>query len=682
MKKCILTLCTLLLLQVYLSAQFGAQDKEARNLYLLARTWGLLKYHHPDVKNCEHDWDKVLLNTLENLDGASQSEFRNLIEDMIDEAGPLSGYSDANLSFDKDELLYNIENRWYNTRALSLSVRTKIDRVHKKARESANCYLSTGGAGVADFSNEMEYDVGEYPDKYIRTLAVFRYWNIIDMFFPYKHLMDRNWNYTFLQYALPIIYAKDKTEYHLAFKQMIVQINDSHSFFISNTFNEWSGRYARPYAVRFIEGETVITRAIETNLISNIPKFEAGDIIRSINGKSIEEIRDAYRPYALGSNDPVIERDISRYMIYTTMVQEIVEVEKKDGSIATVSSKNDNQANISLHQSSNDNPSYKIIDTECGEYGYVDMGQLQPVQIPEMVNNLWSKEAIIFDIRNYPNGTLWPLHNYLYDTSMPQASFTVPNLQYPGTFFWIDVRLGSGNTRPTYQGKILILFDERTQSQAEYTVMGMEQHPGALKIGSQTSGADGNVTLLTLPGGITTYYTGLGTYYPDRRPTQRIGIVPDIEVRPTIAGIREGRDEVLEMALDCSLLDGGNNLPNQGDDVVVAKYGVDNNSTAFYDDILPIKDATPTYKDKIEYSLYPNPVVGDDILFISTQDEEANSIYYTLHNEVGRTVKTGQLSIDGVNHYYLPIEGLSTGLYTLSLRNGTSLSSQKFVVTK
>ena len=32
-------------------------------------------------------------------------------------------------------------------------------------------------------------------------------------------------------------------------------------------------------------------------------------------------------------------------------------------------------------------------------------------------------------------------------------------------------------------------------------------------------------------------------------PTQRIGIVPDVKVRPTIAGIREGRDEVLEEAL-------------------------------------------------------------------------------------------------------------------------------------
>jgi len=35
----------------------------------------------------------------------------------------------------------------------------------------------------------------------------------------------------------------------------------------------------------------------------------------------------------------------------------------------------------------------------------------------------------------------------------------------------------------------------------------------------------------------------------DGKPTQRIGIIPDVEVRPTIAGIRAGRDEVLEAAV-------------------------------------------------------------------------------------------------------------------------------------
>ena len=43
--------------------------------------------------------------------------------------------------------------------------------------------------------------------------------------------------------------------------------------------------------------------------------------------------------------------------------------------------------------------------------------------------------------------------------------------------------------------------------------------------------------------------SGIGVFYPDKRPTQRVGIIPDQEVKPTIAGVRAGRDEVLEAAL-------------------------------------------------------------------------------------------------------------------------------------
>ena len=43
--------------------------------------------------------------------------------------------------------------------------------------------------------------------------------------------------------------------------------------------------------------------------------------------------------------------------------------------------------------------------------------------------------------------------------------------------------------------------------------------------------------------------SGIGVFYPDKRPTQRIGILADVEVKPTIAGIRAGRDELLEEAV-------------------------------------------------------------------------------------------------------------------------------------
>ena len=38
--------------------------------------------------------------------------------------------------------------------------------------------------------------------------------------------------------------------------------------------------------------------------------------------------------------------------------------------------------------------------------------------------------------------------------------------------------------------------------------------------------------------------SGIRVFYPDKKPTQRIGIVPNVEVRPSVAGLLAGRDEV------------------------------------------------------------------------------------------------------------------------------------------
>jgi C-terminal processing protease CtpA/Prc len=69
-------------------------------------------------------------------------------------------------------------------------------------------------------------------------------------------------------------------------------------------------------------------------------------------------------------------------------------------------------------------------------------------------------------------------------------------------------------------------------------------------VGSTTAGADGNVSEIFLPGGLRTLISGIGIYYPDGTETQRIGIVPDVVVKPTIEGIKKNRDEVLEKAIE------------------------------------------------------------------------------------------------------------------------------------
>jgi C-terminal processing protease CtpA/Prc len=95
---------------------------------------------------------------------------------------------------------------------------------------------------------------------------------------------------------------------------------------------------------------------------------------------------------------------------------------------------------------------------------------------------------------------------------------------------------------------VAILVNQETHSLAEFTVMNLRTVPQAIVVGSQTSGADGEVSEIQLPGGLTTHFSGQAWFYPDGRPTQRVGIVPDVVITPTVRGLQEGRDEVLDAA--------------------------------------------------------------------------------------------------------------------------------------
>jgi len=183
------------------------------------------------------------------------------------------------------------------------------------------------------------------------------------------------------------------------------------------------------------------------------------------------------------------------------------------------------------------------------EIAYVKIAEAADVDFDAFAKSMEKTKGLIVDMRNYPNSmsmfTLGP-HLVSHDTNF--ARFTIGDLSNPGAFHW-GATASYRPAAPLYKGKVVILVDEITQSSAEYHAMAFRAVPGAVVIGSTTAGADGNVSQIALPGGLRTMISGIGVFYPDGRPTQRVGIVPDKEVKPTIAGLSAGRDEVLEAAL-------------------------------------------------------------------------------------------------------------------------------------
>ena len=120
------------------------------------------------------------------------------------------------------------------------------------------------------------------------------------------------------------------------------------------------------------------------------------------------------------------------------------------------------------------------------------------------------------------------------------------SIQYPGTFS-LEEKLAFRGTND-YKGKEVVIVNGQTQSQAEYTTMAFQSSPNVTVIGSTTAGADGSVSSIWLPGGISTMISGINVLYPDGTETQRKGVKIDVPLKPTILGIKAGRDGLLEKA--------------------------------------------------------------------------------------------------------------------------------------
>jgi hypothetical protein len=160
-------------------------------------------------------------------------------------------------------------------------------------------------------------------------------------------------------------------------------------------------------------------------------------------------------------------------------------------------------------------------------------------------------KSVIFDVRNYPNNdTFYSITDPFLAEPKAIDYSTLALPKSPGLFKWVLNPHKIGHLSDSiYRGKVVILCDERTQSQGEYSVMALQTIPGSITIGSRTAGHDGVITNIPMGGGVTMSYSGYGVYYPDKTPTQQIGVRIDIPVKKTIEAIKNNRDEILERAL-------------------------------------------------------------------------------------------------------------------------------------
>ena len=400
-------------------------------------------------------------------------------------------------------------------------------------------------ATVPIASSDATYADMSYPDLPYRLLALFRLWSIVDRFYPFADRLG-DWRAVLAEFIPRFEGASTGEDYAGAVLELVARLEDGHAIAYGGPTWGILGARLFPLELRSIEGRFVVTGKAE-ELPRDSP-IAIGDEVVSIDGEPLKgRVRRLWKYYS-GSNEAGRTATVLSWAMRGPhdSVAELV-VRGADGTTRNV-----NVARTRTRNIVREGEIWRLLN---GNIGYVDLTRLTVEQVDEVFTALNGTEALVFDMRGYPNGlTTWSIPPRLNTRhAAVGAIFRRPQLvpaeeietQTSYSFAQVLPKID----RALYGGRTVMLIDERTFSQAEWTGLLLEAANGTKFIGSNSAGAVGDKTYVYLPGGIEATFTGHDVRHADGRPVQGIGLVPDVRVEPTVAGIRAGRDEVLERAV-------------------------------------------------------------------------------------------------------------------------------------
>ncbi|WP_316797395.1 S41 family peptidase [Pedobacter agri] len=526
-------------------------DQLTTNLTIAGQFWGFLKYHHPAIAKGDYNWDAELFRLLPSvIQAKNNKELNTTLETFLDKLPKPDACKNCKSIANANYEIKPDYGSIFDSRIMEESLLQKLEFVRDNRNRAVNYYIDMAPQiGNPVFKNEKPYSAMTYPDAGYRLLSLYRYWAMINYFFPYKNVIGQDWN-NVLKTSLPeFVNAKNELDYGKAALKLIASVNDTHANLWSGSkaINDFKGKYTAPFQAKFIENKLTIT-ALHTDTLDVREKLKVGDIITSIQGKEVKDLIKEYQPLTAASNYDTQLRDLPRSFLLRSNEARLKIAVNRDGNQFEYDLPMGTLTQGRRDPDFDKAEPFKLINENIG---YVFPGKYKNAMLPDIKKKFENTKGIIVDMRCYPSEFMpFTFGNYIKNMSTPFVKFSIGSTDYPGSFKYGPTIANGKKSSDNYKGKVVVIVNSTSQSQAEYTTMAFQSSPNVKVIGSTTAGADGNVSYIMLPGGLNTMISGLGVFYPDGKPTQRVGVKIDEVIYPTINGIKQGKDELLEKAME------------------------------------------------------------------------------------------------------------------------------------
>ncbi len=546
---------------------------EQDRLLSTANLWATVEYFHPYLAYRNIDWDGALIQTLPAIRSArNESDYASALSKLIGHLQDDLSYIEASPSQAKRQVSQEHANTsdsqgervWVHYGATSAFLtrakgESETASILMGGNVKAVLRLSEPVTKVSPASPTIEgnhgYNAPAYPSVEYRILAAYKLWAAVKYFFAYKDLMDQDWDQAFAGFLPKFINAKDGREYNLAVAEAVTLLDDSNARITSADLDKYFGIAPLGLRTRLVEKKPVVTEVLDDE--AKKAGVQVGDVITKVDGEDVVARIHRYIAYISASTDQSLAAEV---------VTRLFNGPENSTAALTVQSRNAQEKQFSLKRSGRFVEAFNHERTDAPTkflsraIGYVDLNRLTDNQIDSVFEQFQSTTALILDGRG--KLTIDPALLSTRVAEKPGIAMAIvtgpvnlaPDIPGPRTvtqsasFFRVETLPPSN--KPHYKGKTIMLTDERTVGAAELLGLQLETANNTAFVGGLSAGAEAEVTKLDLPGGIAISFSATDVRHANGGKLQRVGLQPAEMVQPTVSGVRSGRDEVLEKALD------------------------------------------------------------------------------------------------------------------------------------
>ncbi|WP_197492242.1 hypothetical protein [Arachidicoccus ginsenosidimutans] len=376
----------------------------------LGMIWGFLKYYHPAIIQGKYNWDAELFRHLPLILKAPDNKTAyKIIEQWIDSLGAVPACKNCAL-VPADKIKQKPDYGYlFIAGNLPKTLKEKLKFIRDNYKPvSEQYYISKfPSIGSAVFQNELLYENSRYVDAGTRLIGLYRFWNIIQYFFPSRYLIGEDWNKVLPEFIPKFINAKDDKEYTSACLEIIARIHDTHANIwwsnYSTALDSIKGMYMTPFQAKFIQNKLIVTNYYkDTFEIKN--KIHIGDIIEKIDGIPVDSLIKKYLPLTPASNYDAQLRDMpsaNGFLLRSNKQEVNLQIRNNDTERQiTISKVSISKIDQTIDYSDPTQTSgYKMLP---GNIGYIYPGKLTDTDIFTIKKQFADTKGLIIDLRVYP----------------------------------------------------------------------------------------------------------------------------------------------------------------------------------------------------------------------------------------------------------------------------------------